>query len=122
VQDSVVDLATDWKASEFNIFGDGNGSEAVFNTGSTIKVKIAVTDGSTSAPTCEPDAGTTAETNNLKLKSCTASSGATPAIAFKESNRESTPDSRMRARDEARAHGEADGGAVRDSVPQAGQE
>jgi hypothetical protein len=85
-KDSVVDLATDWQESEFNIFGDGDGSAATFNKGSTIKVKIAVTDGSTSAPTCAANAGTTGETNNLSLKSCSASGGKMPSIVFKESN------------------------------------
>jgi hypothetical protein len=85
-KDSVVDLATDWKESEFNIIGDGGGSEAVFNKGSSITVKIALTDGSTTAPTCLANAGTTGETNNLTLKSCTASSGSTPSIQFIESD------------------------------------
>jgi hypothetical protein len=85
-KDSVVDLATDWKESEFNIVGDGGGSEAVFNEGSSIEVEIAVTDGSTTAPTCVKDAGTTGETNNLNLKSCKASGGTSPHILFVESN------------------------------------
>ena len=85
-KDSVVDLATDWHESEFNIIGDGGGSEASFNKGASITVKLAVTDGSTAAPTCASDAGTTGETNNLTLKSCTASSGSTPSISFVESD------------------------------------
>jgi hypothetical protein len=85
-KDSVVDLATDWSESEFNVIGDGGGSKAVFNKVSSITVKIAVTDGSTSAPTCAADAGTTGETNNLTLGSCTASGGSAPAIEFVESN------------------------------------
>lgn len=84
--DSVVDLATDWHDSEFNIIGDGDGSGATFNKGSSVTVKIALTDGSTTAPTCASNAGTTGETNNLTLKSCTASSGSTPSIQFVESN------------------------------------
>jgi hypothetical protein len=85
-KDSVVDLATAWQESEFNIIGDGDGSEAAFNTGSSIKVRIAVTDGSTSAPTCVSNAGTTGETNNLNLQSCSAAGGTTPHILFVESN------------------------------------
>ena len=85
-KDSVVDLATDWHESEFNIIGDGDGSMATFNKGASITVKIAVTDGSTAAPTCASNAGTTGETNNLTLKSCTASSGSTPSIQFVESD------------------------------------
>jgi len=85
-EDSVVDLATAWKESEFNIVGDGGGSEADFNTGSTIEVKIAVTNGTKNAPTCASNAGTTAETNNLNLGSCTGKAGAKPYIEFTESN------------------------------------
>jgi hypothetical protein len=85
-KDSVVDLATDWNQSEFNIIGDGGGSKATFNKGASIAVKVAVTHGSTAAPTCASNAGTTGETNNLKLGACTATSGATPYIQFKESD------------------------------------
>lgn len=70
-KDSVVDLATDWYQSEFNVIGDGGGSKAVFNKGTSITVRIAVTDGTTNAPKCVSNAGTTAETNNLNLKGCT---------------------------------------------------
>jgi hypothetical protein len=84
--DSFVDLASGWQESEFNIVGDGDGSEAIFNLGSAIEVKIAVTDGTTTAPTCVKGAGTTGETNNLNLKSCSASGGTTPHILFIESN------------------------------------
>lgn len=85
-KDSVVDLATAWSESEFNIFGDGGGSEAKFNTGSSIQVKIAVTNGTSNAPTCAAGAGTTGETNNLNLGSCSATGGAAPHIIFTESN------------------------------------
>ena len=40
-------------ALEFNIIGDGGGSEANFNSGTKLTVEIAVNDGSTAAPTCE---------------------------------------------------------------------
>jgi hypothetical protein len=85
-KDSMVDLATGWQQSEFNIIGDGDGSAAVFNPGSKVRVKIVVTDGSTAAPTCASNAGTTGETNNLTLRACTAAGGAHPYIAFTESN------------------------------------
>jgi hypothetical protein len=84
--DSVVYLATAWKESEFNIIGDGDGSEATFNTGSSVTVNIAVTNGKTAAPKCASDSGTTAETNNLNLGSCAGTGGATPYIEFTESN------------------------------------
>jgi len=84
--DSVCGLATAWKQSEFNIIGDGGGSKAVFNSGSSMTVKIAVTHGTTTAPTCASNAGTTGETNNLNLGSCTATGGASPSIQFTQSN------------------------------------
>lgn len=85
-QDTVVDLAGVWKESEFNIVGNAGGSEADFNSGSSLTVKVAVTDGTKTAPTCAKNAGTTGETNNLNLGNCTASSGTSPSIQFTESN------------------------------------
>jgi hypothetical protein len=86
-EDSVNNLATGgWDEAEFNIVGDGNGSAATFNTGTSITVNIAVTDGSNAAPTCLANAGTTGETNNLTLGSCTATGGSPPYIQFTESN------------------------------------
>ena len=85
-KDTVTDLASAWKQAEFNIIGDGGGSKATFNSGSSITVKVAVTHGSTTAPTCASNAGTTGETNNLTLRSCTGVSGSTPYIQFVQSN------------------------------------
>jgi hypothetical protein len=84
--DSVVDIAQVWQQSEFNIVGDAGGSRADFNKGASVTVKVAVTDGSTAAPTCVADSGTTGETNNLNLGSCTTSGGSTPSIQFTESD------------------------------------
>ena len=84
--DSVVDLATAWTESEFNIIGDGNGSAADFNSGSSVTVKVAVSNGTKNAPTCASNAGTTGETNNLNLGSCSGTGGASPYIEFIESN------------------------------------
>jgi hypothetical protein len=83
--DSVTNLSTAWNTSEFNIIGDGGGSEAVFNKGSSITVKIALTDGSTSAPSCVSNGGTTGETSDLTLGKCTTGSGSSPFIEFTES-------------------------------------
>jgi hypothetical protein len=85
-KDSVLHLATVWTQSEFNVVGDAGGSRAVFNKGSSILVKVAVSDGSSSTPACAADAGTTGETNNLNLGTCTAAGGTSPSIKFKESN------------------------------------
>jgi hypothetical protein len=86
-KDSTLDIASVWNQVEYNIVGDAGGSEAEFNTsGVSIKVNIAATDGSTSAPSCEANTGTTGESNNLTLGSCTASGGSTPSVSFTESN------------------------------------
>jgi hypothetical protein len=84
--DSVVDLATVWNQSEFNVLGDAGGSEAVFNPNSLIWVNVAVSSGSFAAPRCLSNAGTTGETNNLNLGDCTALPGPSPSILFSESN------------------------------------
>jgi hypothetical protein len=83
--DSVLHLATAWDQAEFNVFGDAGGSRADFNPGASVTVKLAVTSGSTTAPTCVADSGSTAETNNLTAGSCSASGGTTPYIEFSES-------------------------------------
>ena len=84
--DSINDIASVWRQSEFNIVGDAGGSRADFNRGVTVTVKIALTDGSTAAPSCVAGAGSTGETNNLNLGPCTASAGSTPSVQFTESN------------------------------------
>jgi hypothetical protein len=88
-QASVLGLNKGWTTAEFNVVGDGGGSEATFNSGATIVVQT-LTDsasGSTSAPTCDSE-GFTGETNNLNLvaASCCAVSGSSPEIQFTQSN------------------------------------
>ncbi len=85
-KDSVVDIASVWNEAEFNVVGNAGGSRADFNTGSSVTVKVALTDGSTSAPTCVANAGSTGETNNLTLHTCSTAGGSTPSIQFTESN------------------------------------
>jgi hypothetical protein len=87
VKDSYTDIASGWSQAEFNVFGNAGGSKADFNSGSSINVKIEVTDGSTSTPTCvspSDDDGTTGETNNLTLGSCSVTGGSAPYIEFNE--------------------------------------
>ncbi len=89
VSDALTDIASGWTQAEFNVLGNAGGSKAYFNTGSSVTVKIAVSDGSTTAPTCvspSKDDGTTGETNNLTLGKCTTASGSTPSIQFTESH------------------------------------
>jgi hypothetical protein len=85
-KDSVVDISAVWRQSEFNVVGNAGGSEADFNSGSSVTVKVALTDGSTAAPACVANAGSTGETNNLNLGTCTAAGGTNPSIQFTESN------------------------------------
>jgi len=85
-QDSVVKLGNSWNASEFNVVGDGGGSSAKFNAGSSITVGIALTDELTSGPKCQSDDGTTGETNNLTLGKCSTFSGSTPSVQFTETH------------------------------------
>jgi len=89
VGDHLTDIASGWSQTEFNVLGNAGGSRADFNTGSSVTVKVAVTDGSTSAPTCVSPSdydGTTGETNNLTLGKCAATGGSTPYIQFTESH------------------------------------
>lgn len=84
-QDSVMFLSAGWTGSEYNIIGDGGGSEAVFNAGTALTVQIDLTDGTNAVPTCKAHDGTTGETNNLNLKTCTPRGGNVPRVRFKES-------------------------------------
>jgi hypothetical protein len=91
-QDTVLHLAGGWTSAEFNVFGFGNGSQANFNSGATLAVKLTITDGTSGAPDCV-NSGTTGETSNLTLvpSSCCPVGGASPAISFLESNATSVP-------------------------------
>jgi len=63
-----------------------NQNTATFNSGPLITVNLQVNDGSTNAPSCLANDGTTGETNNLNLGSCSATGGTSPYIQFTESN------------------------------------
>ncbi|QAU23021.1 hypothetical protein EO087_02625 [Dyella sp. M7H15-1] len=84
--DSTLDIASVMNTLEYQIVGDAGGSEAEFNNGVSATVKVAVTDGSTSTPSCVADSGTTGESVNLNLGNCTALGGTSPSISFTESN------------------------------------
>jgi hypothetical protein len=86
-KDSVVHLGSVWTEAEFNVVGNAGGSRADFNEGATIHVLVRVHDGSSRAPRCLKNAGTTGETNNLDLVSCVAGiDDSNPAIEFIEAN------------------------------------
>lgn len=92
--DAVLGLAGQWTNAEFNIFGQGRGSTAVFNPGATVAVQMNVTrfSGATASPSCDLS-GTTGEMNTLSLiaGSCCSTGGVTPAILFMESNDPTVP-------------------------------
>jgi Bacterial Ig-like domain (group 3) len=95
---SVLGLSKAWTEAEFNVFGDGNGTEANFTSPTVLTVQAGI--GATSAPYCLPSSGTvvtrstgdgtTGEKNNLGFMPTTASvccpyAGGSPAIEFLES-------------------------------------
>ena len=87
--DSVLKLGMVWTQAEFNVVGNGDGSRAVFNTGASTDVAIEIVDGSTAAPHCLRNAGSTGETNNFNLGPCgvaAATGGVNPAMEFFEAN------------------------------------
>jgi hypothetical protein len=93
-QDSTLNLEGAWNVAEFNVFGDGNSSEAVFGAGTTIVVQTSVDDGTSNAPSCLQKSFT-GETSNLNLANTTGSStslvccpygGTNPSIEFMETN------------------------------------
>jgi hypothetical protein len=81
------DLGTQWQAAEFNVFGDGNGSQAVFGNPTTLTVRTAVSSGTSSGPNCSLQSYT-GESSNLTLVNMApaAAPGSMPALVFTESN------------------------------------
>ncbi|HMK91355.1 MAG TPA: VCBS repeat-containing protein [Methylocystis sp.] len=84
--DSNLYLASGWQEAEFNIFGDCCGSQAQFNEGATLVVRVSLDAGVTAPPNCS-NRGLTGETNNLSFASApTPSLGTEPAVVFTESS------------------------------------
>ena len=82
---SILGLHSGWTTAEFNIFGDCCGSQAQFNSGTSIVVRTTVHNGTMNAPSCLSE-GFTGETNNLNLVSNPAVGVApAPAIVFTQS-------------------------------------
>jgi len=82
--DQVLNLYKVWNQSEFNILGVQGGSQAVFNSGTTITVENTLKDqsGKQIVPSCY-GGGTTGESNNLYLGACAVKDD---SIVFPESN------------------------------------
>jgi hypothetical protein len=70
-----------WQVAEFNLVGDGCGSQAVFQGAPTIVVRTSVLTGSANAPNISPQAFT-AETNNLTLVPPQCASAFLPPFQF----------------------------------------
>src|SRR5262249_47487781 len=49
---SVVNLGSFWTGAEFNLVGDCCSSQAFFNAGSSMKVRLTLANGTSNAPTC----------------------------------------------------------------------
>jgi hypothetical protein len=89
--DSTLGLSTAWNTVEFMIGGNGGGSTASFNTGSTITVQTVTHNGTTAAPSCLYE-GFTGETNNLNLVGTAAyTPGASPSLQSRQSNLLTSP-------------------------------
>ncbi len=84
-EDDIVNLGSSaWTTAEFNVFGEGGGTEAVFNTSpvATIGISTTVFNGSLSDPSCVWQSFTK-EYNNLSLVSGVTVTGG--SISFTES-------------------------------------
>ncbi|WP_327289717.1 discoidin domain-containing protein [Streptomyces sp. NBC_01198] len=112
--DSTLGLSAAWNAVEFMIGGDGGGSGAIFNAGSTITVKTVTHNGTTNAPACLLE-GFTGETNNLNLvNSPTYATGASPSLQSIQSNILTTPPSCASAQGTGDTHLQTFGGTYYD--------
>ena len=81
------DLGSTWREAEFNVFGDGGGDQAVFNSPSSLTVRIGELSGTTAGPTCD-ETSFTGESNNMTLNNVAPSAvmGSMPALVFTEVN------------------------------------
>jgi hypothetical protein len=92
--DLFTDLSSVWQIAEFNVFGNGSNSQAVFGSGSTVVPRVGVNSGTTAGPQCDLKSFT-GETNNLTLDNTPPTKaelipapGVTPmpALVFAETN------------------------------------
>ncbi|UWE11184.1 hypothetical protein [Actinacidiphila bryophytorum] len=112
--DSTLSLAAAWNAVEFMIGGNGGGSMATFNPGSTLTVRTVTHNGTTAAPTCLTQ-GYTGETNNLNLVGTPAyGPGTSPSMQSVQSNILTSPPSCAAAHGTGDTHLETFGGTYYD--------
>jgi hypothetical protein len=89
---NILNLYQQWKLAEFNMVGFTNGSQAQFNSGTSITVQNVLADqkGNAIAPSAPcPNDGQTGESNNLNLGACSVD-GSSGKITFPESNAKQT--------------------------------
>jgi hypothetical protein len=69
---TVLNLASGWVQAEFNVFGQGNGSQANFvpTTGNTFGIYDDVILSPITSPNCTPHTTATVESNNMYLGGC----------------------------------------------------
>ncbi len=86
--DGILGLSKHWTGAEFNVFGNGGGSKAVFNSGATITVSLEANTGTATKPDCRANSGTTGESNNLSFIAPPTNPARRryPSIQFTESN------------------------------------
>ena len=112
--DSMLELSKEWNTVEFLLGGDGGGTQAVFNAGSTIIAQTATNNGTTNAPTCILD-GFSGETNSLNLVATPPfPPGAEPAIHSEQSNDNTSQPSCTTAHGNGDTHLETFGGTYYD--------
>ena len=112
--DSMLSLSAGWNAVEFMVGGNGGGSSADFNAGSSLTVQTVTHNGTTDAPSCLLT-GYTGETNNLNLVGTPAyAAGASPSLRSNQSNLTLSPPSCATAQGEGDTHLETFGGTYYD--------
>jgi len=90
IPDSYTTISGVWNQAEFNVLGNWNGWQAQFNNGTVLVLESDVTDGTTAPPSCQFNAGTTGESNNLNFVPSTSApvccpyGGSDPSIQFME--------------------------------------
>jgi hypothetical protein len=82
------DLGSQWQEAEFNVFGDGGGSQATFNSGANLQVRTEVISGTNTGPGCHLKSWTGESTNLTLVNTAPVSSIPlpAPALVFGESN------------------------------------
>jgi hypothetical protein len=82
------DLGSQWQQAEFNVFGNGGGSQVTFNSGANVRVRTEVLSGTNAGPGCSLGSFT-AESSNLTLSNTPPGSPSHtpgPALVFDQQN------------------------------------